>query len=183
MRDGKPIPNAVFTAIDSDLSEETIKAGPDGTAVWTPPAPGRYSIYVRETIKQTGTLDGKTYDEIREFATLALNWPLEPREADPEAVALFKEAIAHRAQWRDFPGFSAEIERPARRPAVRRQGHRQGRWLGRREDRRPGRQALAPGSARLDGHASPGPAGRRLVRTHGPRLRFADGPTIIRSAG
>jgi len=109
LRHGKPIPGAVFTAIDSDLSEETIKAGPDGTAGWAPPAPGRYSIYVRETLKQAGTLEGKKYDEIREFATLAFNWPLESHEGDPEAVALFKEAIAQRVQWRDFPGFSAEI--------------------------------------------------------------------------
>jgi hypothetical protein len=109
LRDGKPIPSAVFTAVDSDLSEETIKAGPDGTAAWTPPAPGRYSIYVRETLKQKGIEDGKNYDEVREFATLALEWPLERREADAEAVALFKEAIEHRARWRDFPGFSAGI--------------------------------------------------------------------------
>jgi hypothetical protein len=109
LRQGKPIKGAVFTAVDSDLSEETIKAGPDGSAVWAPASPGRYSVYVRDTLKQKGTLDGKSYDEVREFATLALSWPLERREADPEAVVLFQEAIAHRAQWRNFPGFSAEI--------------------------------------------------------------------------
>src|SRR5207248_10603355 len=38
-----------------------------------------------------------------------LTWPLEHREADPEAAALFKEAIAQRAAWRDFPGFAAEL--------------------------------------------------------------------------
>jgi len=109
LRHGKPIASAVFTAIDSDLSEQTIKAGPDGTAGWTPPAPGRYSIYVRDTLKQAGELNGKKYAEIREFATLAFTWPLESRGGDPEAAALFKEAIAQRVQWRDFPGFSAEI--------------------------------------------------------------------------
>jgi hypothetical protein len=109
LRHGKPIPGAVFTAVDSDLTEETIKAGADGSAVWSPPAPGHYSIYVRQTLDQTGRLDGKGYDEIREFATLALSWPLEQRQAEPEAVALFQEALAQRAAWRDFPGFSAEI--------------------------------------------------------------------------
>ena len=109
LRNGKPIPSAVFTAVDSDLSEQTIKAGLDGTAVWSPPAPGRYSVYTRETLKQPGSLGDKKYDEVREFATLALNWPLERRDADPEAVSLFKEAIAHRAEWRDFPGFRAEL--------------------------------------------------------------------------
>jgi hypothetical protein len=110
LRHGNPIPGAVFTRIDSELSEETIKAGADGTAVWTPSAPGRYSVYVRETLKQPGKLDGKPYDEIREFATLALNWPLQSGEADREAAALFTEAIAHRASWREFPGFSAAIK-------------------------------------------------------------------------
>ncbi len=109
LRDGKPIANAVFTAIDSDLSEQTIKAGPDGTAAWSPPAPGRYSVYARETLKQPGTRGGQNYDEIREFATLAFTWPLTSHNADPEAAALFKEAIAHRAVWRDFPGFSADL--------------------------------------------------------------------------
>jgi hypothetical protein len=108
LRNGRPIAAAVFTAIDSSLSEETIKANADGKAEWVPQAPGRYSVYVRETLKQPGSLDGKGYDEIREFATLALEWPLEHPDADPEAIALFKEAIAHRAAWRDFPGFSAE---------------------------------------------------------------------------
>jgi hypothetical protein len=108
LRNGKSIAGAVFTAIDVNLSEETIKAGPDGIAVWEPAAPGHYSIYVRETLKQSGKLLDKAYDEIREFATLALSWPLERLDPDPEAVALYKEAIAQRASWRDFPGFSAE---------------------------------------------------------------------------
>jgi hypothetical protein len=109
LRDGKPIPSAVFTAVDSELSEQSIKAGPEGTALWAPAVPGRYSIYVRATIKQNGEFDGKQYDEIREFATLALEWPLQREQVDPEAVALFKQALEHRARWRDFRGFSAEI--------------------------------------------------------------------------
>jgi hypothetical protein len=109
LRDGKPIASAVFKAIDSDLSESVIKAGPDGTAIWTPPASGRYSVYVRNVLKQSGEHKGQKYDEIREFATLAFNWPLESLDTDPKAAALFKQAIAQRAQWRDFPGFSARI--------------------------------------------------------------------------
>ena len=109
LRNGKPIVGAVFTAIDSDLSEQTIKAGPDGLAVWSPAAPGRFSVYVRETLKQPGALGEQKYDEIREFATLAFTWPLERHDADAEATALFKEAIAQRAVWNDFAGFSAEL--------------------------------------------------------------------------
>ncbi len=86
LRDGKPIPNAVFTAIDSDLSEQTIKAGADGLAEWASPAAGRYSVYTSQTLKQAGTLGDQKYDEIREFATLALTWPLDRRDAKSEAA-------------------------------------------------------------------------------------------------
>jgi Protein of unknown function (DUF3386) len=109
LRNGKPVPGAIFTVIDSSLSERTLKAGADGMATWGPPAPGQYSVYTRVTRKQHGTLGEKIYDEVREFATLAFTWPLVRHDADPEAVALFTEAIAHRAQWRNFPGFSAEL--------------------------------------------------------------------------
>ena len=109
LRNGKPIPSAIFTAVDSTLSEQTLNAGPDGIAVWNPPAPGRYSVYTRETLKQAGVVGDKKYDEVREFATLALTWPLERHDADPDAAALFKEALAHRAEWREFPGFTAEL--------------------------------------------------------------------------
>ena len=95
--------------MDSDLSESKATAGPDGVATWKPPAPGAYSIYTRDDTKTPGEIDGKHYDEIREFATLALSWPLGRQGADPEAVALFRDAVATRAQWKDFPGFRAEV--------------------------------------------------------------------------
>ena len=182
LRDGRPVPNAVFTAIDSDLTEGVVKAGPDGSAVWTPPAPGRYSIYVRETIPQKGTLDGKAYDEIREFATLALAWPLEHREADAEADALFSRC--HRAPRRmaQPSRLHGRDQRLARRPAVRRLGHRQGRWLGQHQDRRQGRQALAPGPARFHGHAPPASARARLPKRPGRGSGSSRSPRSIPSA-
>jgi Protein of unknown function (DUF3386) len=174
LRNGKPVPNATFISVDSSLSEQTIKAGPDGTASWNPPAPGNYSVYTRETLKQPGTLGENRYDEIREFATLAMTWPLEGHDANPEAVALFKEAIAHRAEWRDFPGFSAKLS-----------GHL---------DRRPFTGAVTvqkDGSVELQAddptakawlqdqldslvlHRLAQPASDS-ANTHSPRLRFAD---------
>lgn len=108
LRNGKPMPSAVFHTVDSDLTGSEIKAGADGSALWKPPAEGRYSVYVRDTIKQAGENQGKHYDEIREFATLAFRWPLDPKGADPEAVALFEDALAARGQWKAFPGFKAE---------------------------------------------------------------------------
>jgi hypothetical protein len=109
LRRGEAIPGAVFHAIDSDLTERKVTAGPDGSAIWTPPAPGRYSVYVQDVTKTRGEHQGKSYDEIREFATLSFAWPLDRADADPEAVSLFEQALATRASWADFPGFSAEV--------------------------------------------------------------------------
>jgi hypothetical protein len=109
LRDGRPIPAAAFMVVDSAMSEQSITAGPDGSASWSPPAPGQYAVAVRETIKRPGALDGKAYDEIREFATVSFAWPLDDPKPDAAADALFKDAVARRAAWRNFPGFSADV--------------------------------------------------------------------------
>jgi Protein of unknown function (DUF3386) len=109
LRDGKPAPGVEFTTVDADLNNEKVTAGPDGQATWTPPAPGRYSIYTQQNTKQSGEVSGTRYEEIREFPTLAFAWPLERRGADAEAVSMFEDALAARAQWKGFPGFSARI--------------------------------------------------------------------------
>src|SRR5207253_2332505 len=49
-------------------------------------------------------------EEIRDFATLAFNWPLERKDADADAVALFEGAMAARSRWENFPGFTAHIK-------------------------------------------------------------------------
>ncbi len=110
LRDGKPLPRAEFHTVDADLKSEKLTADADGVVTWTPPAPGKYAVYTSTLTKELGTVDGKKYEELREFATLAFTWPLERKGADPKAVALFQEAVAARAQWKDFPGFSALIE-------------------------------------------------------------------------
>lgn len=109
LKDGKPVPHAEFVTVDSRLANVTLKADAEGVAAWKPPAPGTYSVYTRDTRKESGEADGRKYEEIRDFATVAFTWPLERREADPAAVALFEEAVAARAQWHDFPGFTARL--------------------------------------------------------------------------
>jgi hypothetical protein len=109
LRDGKPVPGAVFYTVDASLHNEKLTAGSDGRAAWKPPAPGKYSVYTRQDRKEAGELRGKQYEEIREFATIAFTWPLIQKAADPVAVALFQEAVAARAQWKEFPGFTARI--------------------------------------------------------------------------
>jgi hypothetical protein len=110
LRNGKPLPNAEFITIDADLNNVKLTADGEGKATWKPSAPGNYSVYTRNTLKETGEFDGKKYEEIRDFATIAFTWPLARKDADPAAVALFEEALATRAAWRDFPGFNAAIQ-------------------------------------------------------------------------
>ncbi|OAI54604.1 hypothetical protein AYO44_03420 [Planctomycetaceae bacterium SCGC AG-212-F19] len=109
LRDGKPMPKAEFITVDANLKNEKFTADAAGTVTWKPSAPGNYAVYTRDTRKETGEADGKKYEEIRDFATLAFAWPLERKDADPAAVALFEEAIAARSSWKDFPGFTATI--------------------------------------------------------------------------
>jgi hypothetical protein len=109
LRNGKPVPDTVFTTVDDDLVNEEIKADHVGKAVWKPTSHGFYCVYAKSVVKSPGELKGVAYSEIREFATIAFRWPLHRTDADPEAVALFQKALAARATWDQFPGFSADV--------------------------------------------------------------------------
>ncbi len=109
LRAGKPVPGVTFTTVDDDLVNEEVKADASGKAVWKPPSPGFYCIYAKSVSKTPGQWKGMPYSEIREFATIAFRWPLARTDADPEAVKLFEKALAARATWEQFPGFSAEL--------------------------------------------------------------------------
>jgi hypothetical protein len=109
LRDGKPVPGAEFTTVDDDLANEEFKADAAGKATWKPSSPGFYCVYTKSVLKTPGDWNGKPYSEIREFATIAFPWPLARTDADAEAVASFQHALAARASWEQFPGFSADI--------------------------------------------------------------------------
>jgi hypothetical protein len=109
LRNGKPVPRAVFHTVDSSLGNEQLTADADGRATWKPSSPDTYSVYTSYTTKEAGKLGDQPYEETREFATLAFTWPVVSKGADPKAVALFEDAIATRAQWKGFPGFRAHI--------------------------------------------------------------------------
>jgi hypothetical protein len=109
LRQGKPVPKAEFVTVDAELNNVKLTADAEGRATWKPPAPGHYAVYTRATTKEAGELDGQKYEEIRDFATVAFTWPLERKDADAAAVALFEEALAARSAWKNFPGFRAAI--------------------------------------------------------------------------
>jgi hypothetical protein len=107
--DGKPLPGAVVHTVDADLAGDELKTDDAGQVSFAPPSTGLYCVYAQHVDKTAGKHADKSYDEIREFATLSFNWPLVRTGADAEAVKLFEEAIAQRAQWSKFPGFTAEV--------------------------------------------------------------------------
>jgi hypothetical protein len=109
LRDGNPVPGAEFTTVDDDLVNDEVKADTAGKATWKPPAPGFYCIYTKSVLKTPGQWKEKPYSEIREFATIAFRWPLSRTDADQEAVTSFQRALAARATWEQFPGFTAGI--------------------------------------------------------------------------
>lgn len=108
LREGKPLPNVVLTTIDFDLSNEELTTNAAGQATWKLTEPGQYAVYVKHVIPEAGTKNGENYSEIREFATLAFDWPLDNSRVDADAVAMFERAIAARAAWDNFKGFSAQ---------------------------------------------------------------------------
>ncbi|HET6883917.1 MAG TPA: DUF3386 family protein [Pirellulales bacterium] len=109
LAEGRPLPGAVFHVVGSDLTDEEITADANGRASWSPVSSGTWSVYVRHVLPTAGEQDGRSYDEIRQFATFSFAWPLVHSGPDKQAVELFEEAIAARAQWRGFHGFQADV--------------------------------------------------------------------------
>jgi hypothetical protein len=109
LKDGKPLPKAEFVTVDANLANTKLTADESGEATWKPASPGVYAVHTQVTRPVSGTFGDKKYEEVRDFATVGLTWPLQRKDADPKAVALFEEALAARAQWLDFPGFTAHI--------------------------------------------------------------------------
>ncbi|MBM4075122.1 MAG: DUF3386 family protein [Planctomycetes bacterium] len=107
LKDGKPVPNTLLTTIDSDLVNEEMTTDAQGKATWSIKGPGQYAIYVKSVTPQPGKKGDESYDEIREFATLAFDWPLDGSRVDEKAITLFENAIAARATWTNFKGFKA----------------------------------------------------------------------------
>jgi hypothetical protein len=109
LHNGQPLADTQIDTVDADLAGEQLKTDDSGKVTFKPSGTGTYCIYVGHTLPTPGEHRGKAYKEIRQFATLTFSWPLAPQEPDAEAVALFEEALAQRASWADFPGFTADV--------------------------------------------------------------------------
>jgi hypothetical protein len=115
--EGKPLADAEFVLLVPGRDKPVEgKSDKDGLIPLEKPAkPGVYGVRVRHTEAKEGELDGKAYKEVRSYATLTLPVTLAAGgegkpAADPEATKLLADARAARALWKDFPGFTADVE-------------------------------------------------------------------------
>jgi hypothetical protein len=106
---GKPLPETRVDTVDADLAGEELKTDGEGRAVFKPDHAGTFCVYASHVDPTAGKHGDRDYKEVREFATLSFAWPLAAEGADEAAVALFEEALASRAAWQEFPGFTASI--------------------------------------------------------------------------
>jgi hypothetical protein len=78
--------------------------------------PGLYGIRAVHTEQMAGEHEGKKYKGVRHYATLVVrrgdgaSASNQPAAEDPAATKLLAEARAARAQWTNFPGFTADLE-------------------------------------------------------------------------
>jgi hypothetical protein len=109
---GKPVAGAEVVALATRQGESTtLKTDEKGQfRCDMTKAGGLYGLRVRHDEAREGTLNGKTYKTVRHYATLVLEAPDRAAvEGDPEATRLLADARAARANWSNFPGFSADV--------------------------------------------------------------------------
>jgi uncharacterized GH25 family protein len=75
LRQGKPMPHAEIYTLAKDLSGTKLKCDAAGSLSWQPPKTGWYMVYTSDFKKESGTFQGKEYQEIRDFASLSFYWP------------------------------------------------------------------------------------------------------------
>jgi hypothetical protein len=127
---GKPVADAEVVVRAPGADEVERKTDKDGlVALDKPAAGGLYALRARHVVAKEGEEGGKKYKEVRYYctSTFPVSAPAGasgaagdgPAKADPEATRLLREARAARVQWRDFPGFTADLEYNRNGKAVR----------------------------------------------------------------
>ncbi len=122
---GKPLAGAEV-AVRAPGQDEATESKTDAegfVALGEPKGSGLYAIRARHVVTKEGEHAGKKYREVRYYATLTFPVGRVARgaapaagaaqpavKADPVATKLLREARAARANWNDFPGFTAALE-------------------------------------------------------------------------
>lgn len=113
---GQPAVGSEVVIFDPAARETKVKTDAEGHVRLTRSKAGLYSIRARWAWNESGTHEGRPYQQVVHYATLALR---DAEESVPSATsassdgtsaaALLRKARAARAEWRDFPGFEAEL--------------------------------------------------------------------------
>jgi len=126
---GKPLEGAEVVVLLPGEDKKPLEGKTDKDGLFSlekVQAGGFVGIRARNTEQKEGELEGKKYKAIRHYATLTIPLagirPAVPTAAvedkavadkppaDPEATKLLADARAARANWDNFPGFSADME-------------------------------------------------------------------------
>jgi Protein of unknown function (DUF3386) len=125
---GKPLAGAEVTVLLPGQDKPvTGKTGPDGTfGLARPSANGVVGIRISHIENADGELDGKKYKTVKHYATLTIPVllqtegsvatsstkvePLPGMTENPAATKMLADARGARANWENFPGFSADLE-------------------------------------------------------------------------
>ncbi len=116
----EPVPNSeVVIRVAGGDDQITTKTNKDGRFhCKAPKGKGTLLIRARLIDSKAGTYQGKKYPETRHYATLSIPSVATSKTAqktnapkeDPRASNLLKEARQARAVWKNFPGFTANLE-------------------------------------------------------------------------
>jgi len=113
---GQPAAGSEVVTFDPAARETKVKTDAEGRVRLTRTKAGLYSIRARWAWDESGTHEGKPYQQVVHYATLALR---DAEDGVPaatsassdrtSAAALLRKARAARAEWKDFPGFEADL--------------------------------------------------------------------------
>lgn len=113
---GQPAAGSEVVIFDPAARETKVKSDAAGRVHLSRSRPGLYSIRARWAVEQSGEHDGKPYQQVVHYATLALRdaesgtSAAAPAASDAaSAAALLRKARVARAEWHGFPGFEAEL--------------------------------------------------------------------------
>ncbi|GEM_PF-378230 len=109
---GKPAAGVEVVALLPGEDSVNLKTDANGfVALPSVPKNGLVGLRAKFVEAKAGELDGKTYQEVRHYATLTVTVAATTaaKTEDPAASQLLAAARAARAAWKQFPGFSADL--------------------------------------------------------------------------
>ncbi len=109
---GEPVEGAEVVITDDIYNESTHQTDASGKVLLENPKSVTYSIRARWIEESAGENEGKKYESVRHYSTVALNLTSSSITTAAKALSateLLAQSRAARAVWNDFPGFTARL--------------------------------------------------------------------------